>query len=302
MAHHFIKAGDYERGLTYSKRAAAEAERVFAFEDAIAAYGCARDCAQTLELTDEQLELEEAIGKLYFLHGEMLPAGEHFERALALTTNPAIRARLQCQAAASLIALSDQRGVEYLREALAVLDPVTNPLETANALSIEGRFHHLAGRQKQAIELLERAAGLVEPATAADEVSSFAASIISQIYAYTSGAYQQNAVVQAMRFTRDAGKVVIVGQYTDHGPVSNEVAFNPHLDLNKKHLDVHGCWGSDFSHFYRAAQILSDPARSTPWVILQPKLSRFSLTQGNEALAAVRSGQVLKALIDPRAS
>src|SRR3989442_2146340 len=29
-----------------------------------------------------------------------------------------------------------------------------------------------------------------------------------------------NAVVQAMRYTRDAGRVVIVGQYTDHGPVS----------------------------------------------------------------------------------
>src|SRR6185503_12658373 len=42
------------------------------------------------------------------------------------------------------------------------------------------------------------------------------------------------AVVQAMRFTRDAGRVVIVGQYTDHGPVSAAAAFNPHLDLNKK--------------------------------------------------------------------
>jgi len=52
-----------------------------------------------------------------------------------------------------------------------------------------------------------------------------------------------DAVVQAMRFTREAGRVVVVGQYTDHGPVSTEAAFNPHLDLNKKHLDVRGCWG-----------------------------------------------------------
>jgi len=205
LAHHFIKAGDYDRGLIYSKRAAAEAERVFAFEDAIAAYGCARDCAQTLEMTDEQLELEEAIGKLYVLHGEMIPAGEHFERALALTTDPALRARLQCQAAASLVATGDQRGVEYLREALTVLNPVTNPLETANALSIEGRFHHLAGRHKQAIELLEQAAALVEPAAAADEVSSFAASIISQIYAYTAGAYQHSGLYEdADRWARRA--------------------------------------------------------------------------------------------------
>ena len=62
------------------------------------------------------------------------------------------------------------------------------------------------------------------------------------------------AVVQAMRFTRDAGRVVIVGQYTDHGDVS----FNPHADLNRKQLDVLGCWGSDFSHFYRGAQVMAD--------------------------------------------
>jgi threonine dehydrogenase-like Zn-dependent dehydrogenase len=69
------------------------------------------------------------------------------------------------------------------------------------------------------------------------------------------------AVAQAMRFTRDAGVVVIVGQYTDHG----ETSFNPHLDLNRKHLDVRGCWGSDFSHFSRSAQIVSDPVSSQVW-------------------------------------
>ena len=109
-----------------------------------------------------------------------------------------------------------------------------------------------------------------------------------------------DAVVQAMRFTRDAGRVVIVGQYTDHGPVSTEAAFNPHLDLNKKHLDVRGCWGSDFSHFYRSVQIVSDPVRSAPWAGLRSQLSRYTLAQANEALAAVASGRVLKALIDPR--
>lgn len=102
------------------------------------------------------------------------------------------------------------------------------------------------------------------------------------------------AVVQAMRYTRDAGRVVIVGQYTDHG----EVGFNPHLDLNKKHLDVRGCWGSDFSHFYRGARIIEDPARSRAWSTL--KLERFSLSRANEALASVAEGRVVKALIDPQ--
>jgi L-iditol 2-dehydrogenase len=64
-----------------------------------------------------------------------------------------------------------------------------------------------------------------------------------------------DAVVQAMRCARDAGRVVVVGQYTDHG----EVDFNPHLDLNKKHLEVLGCWGSDYSHFHRAVQVAGHP-------------------------------------------
>jgi threonine dehydrogenase-like Zn-dependent dehydrogenase len=101
------------------------------------------------------------------------------------------------------------------------------------------------------------------------------------------------AVRQAMRFTRDAGRVVIVGQYTDHGPVS----FNPHLDLNKKHLDVRGCWGSDFSHFYRGAQIICDERRSKLWEGME--LKKYGLNQTNEALADVANGRVLKALINP---
>ena len=99
------------------------------------------------------------------------------------------------------------------------------------------------------------------------------------------------AVVQAMRFTRDAGTVVVVGQYTDHG----ETSFNPHLDLNKKHLDVRGCWGSEFSHFYRAAQIVSH--RPTTWSEMQ--LNSYSLSEANEALNDVATGRVLKALIKP---
>jgi len=194
LAHHYIKAADYERGLKYAKQAAAGAERVSAFDEAIAAFGRALDCAEALGLVDEQLEMEEEIGKVYLLQGEMIAAGEHFERALALTTDPLVRARLQCQAASSLVALGDQRGLDLLKEALTVLDPTTHPLETANALANEGRFHHLAGRHKKAIELLTRAAELVAPAAAAETVTTQEASIISMLYSYLAGAYQHSGL------------------------------------------------------------------------------------------------------------
>ena len=102
------------------------------------------------------------------------------------------------------------------------------------------------------------------------------------------------AVVQALRWTRDGGRVVVVGQYTDNG----EVSFNPHLDLNQKHLEVRGCWGSDFSHFHRAVQLASDSERSAPWEHLV--LDRYGLSRAGEALEAVARGEVIKALIDPR--
>lgn len=190
LAHHYIQAGDLERGLQYAKQAAAEAQRVFAFDEAIAAYGRARDCAEALGLVAEQLEQEEAIGEVYMLHGETVLAGEHFERALKLAADRATRVRLQCQVAASLVTTGDRRGLEYLREALEVLDPATDPIETANALSTEARFHHLAGRHKKAIEILLRAAELVAPTADGGSICTFAAPIISQVYAYMAGAYQ----------------------------------------------------------------------------------------------------------------
>jgi len=190
LAYHYIQAGDYENGLVYARQAAAEAERVFAFDEAIAAYGHARDCAEALGLIDEQMAQEKAIGRTYVLHGEMIAAGEHFERALGLAQDPQARAHLHSLAAASLVTTGDQRGLDHLREALAALDPKTNPLGTANAISIEGRFHHLAGRHKKAIDLLERAASLVAPIAEQDSVTQFAASIIPRIYGYLAGAYQ----------------------------------------------------------------------------------------------------------------
>ena len=189
LAHHFIHAGEYERGLTYAKQAAAEAERIFAYDEAMAAYGRALECAESLGLKDEQLLLEEATGNAALASGDSLRATVHFDRALALAHNPLDRARIQCQAASSLVTNGDQRGLNYVREALLVLDPETHPMETANALAIEGRFQHLAGQHHEAIALLERAAALATPA-AEEESTPFSASTMSTIFGFLAGAYQ----------------------------------------------------------------------------------------------------------------
>jgi threonine dehydrogenase-like Zn-dependent dehydrogenase len=104
------------------------------------------------------------------------------------------------------------------------------------------------------------------------------------------------AVVDALRLTRDAGRVIVLGQYTDHG----DVAFNPHADLNRKHLEVRGVWGSDYSHFHRGVELLRDPARAAAWSPLRTE--RYALADANRALDAVAAGAVIKALIDPSAA
>ena len=62
-------------------------------------------------------------------------------------------------------------------------------------------------------------------------------------------------------------------------------------------MDVRGCWGSDFSHFYRGVQIVSDPLRSKSWVQLQNRLKSYDLNDANAALADVSAGNIFKALI-----
>jgi tetratricopeptide (TPR) repeat protein len=130
------------------------------------------------------------MGKARIAGGESMRGAEHFERALALARDELTRARLRPLAANSLVTTGDPRGLVYVREALAVLDPETHPVETASALSIEGRFHHLAGRHREAAALLERAAHLADPSRVEGALSSLHASILSLVYAYLSGAYQ----------------------------------------------------------------------------------------------------------------
>lgn len=102
------------------------------------------------------------------------------------------------------------------------------------------------------------------------------------------------AVREGMAMTRDAGRYVVVGQYTDAG----EVSINPHLDLNKKHLEIRGSWGSDYSHFYKMVQVLAKHGARVGWERMITR--EYGLGEMNDALAAVAQGQVVKAIVNPK--
>jgi threonine dehydrogenase-like Zn-dependent dehydrogenase len=102
-----------------------------------------------------------------------------------------------------------------------------------------------------------------------------------------------HAVPEGCALARDAGRYIIVGQYTDNGDIS----LNPHLDINKKQLEVQGCWGSDYSHVYRAMEIMARFESRIQWASLISR--RYTLDQVQEALLDVERGSVVKAVIVP---
>ena len=100
------------------------------------------------------------------------------------------------------------------------------------------------------------------------------------------------AVSEGIRATRNAGNMVVVGQYTDNGSIQ----FNPHLDLNKKHLNLLGCWGSDFSHFYLAVRTLQ--YSDFPWNKLIS--AEYGLSDLNKALNDLENLKILKGIVNPK--
>ena len=101
------------------------------------------------------------------------------------------------------------------------------------------------------------------------------------------------AVSQALDMVRDGGRVVICGHYTDNGPVE----IHPHWQINRKHVEIRGCWGSQYHHFHRAVQLARQFGERVPW--REMVSGRYDLSHAANALAAVESRSALKALIVP---
>ena len=86
---------------------------------------------------------------------------------------------------------------------------------------------------------------------------------------------------QALDMVRDGGRVIVCGHYTDNGAVE----MHPHWQLNRKHVELKGCWGSRYDHFHRAVALTARFGAMKPW--REMVSGRFSLERAGEALAAV---------------
>ncbi len=101
------------------------------------------------------------------------------------------------------------------------------------------------------------------------------------------------AIEEGVTLVRDGGRYVVAGHYTDVGPSS----INAHHDINRKHLEIRGCWGSQASHFLGALRLLEAHAAAVPWRAIGART--YGLGQLNDALAEAEAMTITKALVDP---
>jgi L-iditol 2-dehydrogenase len=101
------------------------------------------------------------------------------------------------------------------------------------------------------------------------------------------------AVPEGFEMLRDAGRYVIVGQYTDGG----DVAINPHRHVNRRHATVLGCWGYEYTHLHRAVEMMARHQARFGWSRLVTR--EYGLGEAAQALADMERLAVVKAVVRP---
>jgi threonine dehydrogenase-like Zn-dependent dehydrogenase len=101
------------------------------------------------------------------------------------------------------------------------------------------------------------------------------------------------AIEEGVRHARNGGAYVIAGHYTNVG----DSTINAHEHINRKHLDIRGCWGSEVGHFLRALRALERYGSEVPWQRIGA--ATYGLEGLNDALAAAEAFKLPKALVNP---
>jgi threonine dehydrogenase-like Zn-dependent dehydrogenase len=101
------------------------------------------------------------------------------------------------------------------------------------------------------------------------------------------------AIEEGLNLVRDGGRYVVAGHYTDVGPST----INAHRQINRKHLEIRGCWGSEAGHFLRALSLLERYAARVPWRAIGART--YPLAALGDALVDAEAMRIPKALVDP---
>ena len=99
------------------------------------------------------------------------------------------------------------------------------------------------------------------------------------------------ALPEGLEMLRDAGRYVVVGQYTDAG----DVALNPHRHINRRHAEILGCWGYEFTHLHRALAMMAKHRDRFRWRELVTR--EYGLEEAGRALEDMAGLRVVKAIV-----
>lgn len=125
---------------------------------------------------------------------------------------------------------------------------------------------------------------------------------LSQVHGFTGGrgvdvvieaSGRPDAVSEALDLVRDGGRVVVCGHYTDNGSVE----IHPHWQINRKHVELRGCWGSRYEHFHRSVEIAARFGSEKPWSAMVG--GTYGLNDAAKGLASIEKREAVKALIKP---
>jgi L-iditol 2-dehydrogenase len=73
------------------------------------------------------------------------------------------------------------------------------------------------------------------------------------------------------------------------------VEIHPHWQINRKHIELRGCWGSRYEHFHRSVEIAARHGDVKPWSVMAG--NTYDLSDVASALAAVANRSAVKAVI-----
>jgi hypothetical protein len=195
LAFHAVAGHDWQRGLTYSLRAAEQARRIFANDEALHYYQLARQCAEALSQPAQVAAIAELVGDVYAVRGPLQLAVEHYQRTHDLVPGDAARAALKVKIGRAYVAAGDARALSFLTAALDELDPELQARDIAVALAALGRLHHYWGEHTRAIGFLDQARQLIE---SFDDVHAWA-----DIFSHLAGACQHMAqITRSMDWAR----------------------------------------------------------------------------------------------------
>jgi len=99
------------------------------------------------------------------------------------------------------------------------------------------------------------------------------------------------ALQEGWKMVRRDGKYLVLGHYTDRGPIM----LNPAI-ITQKQMKIFGSWAFVEPHYLKYAELIPIFKRFFP---LEEMITFFSLLETNQALQAVENGEVIKAVIRP---